>query len=55
MKSIIVFIVTMLFFACIAWLAGYNFDQRNEGVAAYFVFALILSLIAPITMIHEDI
>ena len=56
MKSIIIFIVSMMFFAFLAWIAGYNFDQRNEGVAAYFAVALALSLLAiPISINHEDL
>ena len=56
MKSIIIFIVSTLFFASLAWIGGYNFDQRNEGVAAYFAVALALSLLAiPIIKNHEDI
>ena len=56
MKSIIIFIVSVMFFAFLAWLGGYNFDQRDEGVAAYFAVALALSFLAiPITLNHEDI
>ena len=56
MKSIIIFIVSMMFFAFLAWIAGYNFDQRNGNVASYFAVALALSLLAiPIIKNHEDI
>ena len=56
MKSIIVFIVSVLFFAFLAWLGGYNFDRRDGGVAAYCAVALALSLFAiPLIMHHEDL
>ena len=56
MKSIIIFIVSVMFFAFLAWLGGYNFDQRDGGVAAYFAVAFTLSLIAiPLIKNHEDI
>ena len=46
MKKIIIFTITALIFALIAWIGGYNFDHRNAGVAIYFGCALALSLLA---------
>ena len=55
MKSTIIFIVSTLFFALLAWIGGYNFDQRDGGVATYFAVAFILSLIVPFIIHHEDL
>jgi|DEB19_MinimDraft_2_1074335.scaffolds.fasta_scaffold00348_17 hypothetical protein len=46
MKRVIVAVVSMALFWFMAWLAGYDFDQRNEAVASWFFFSTILSLLA---------
>ncbi len=46
MKSLIAFCAVFCGFAVIAWLAGYNFDERNPLVALWFTGAMFVATIA---------
>jgi len=43
-----VFFSILIFGAFMAWLSGYNFDYRSEGVASYFFFVIGISFMASI-------
>ena len=46
MKSLIAFCASLCAFALVAWLAGYDFDERNPMVALYAIWAIVMSLLA---------
>lgn len=46
MKPLIAFCAVICVFAGIAWLAGYNFDERNVLVALWFTGAACVAGVA---------
>jgi hypothetical protein len=44
LKRIAVFVLSLASFAGLAWLGGYNFDERNLDVAFYTFFAIGFSI-----------
>ena len=46
MKRFGVFILAAAICVFLAWIGGYNFDQRNHGVAILAVAGLIASILA---------
>ena len=47
-KSIVAFVAAFLFCWLVAWVGGFNFDQRNQDVAVGFVLATFVGVVAAI-------
>ena len=47
-KSVVVFVAAFLFCWLVAWVGGFNFDQRNEDVAVGFVIATFVGVVAAV-------
>lgn len=43
-KEIVIFISCLIFSAALAWVGGYNFDERNIKVAGGVLISVILAV-----------
>ena len=55
MKQVLVFISVCILSAFLGWIAGYNFDKRDLGVASWALFTVLIAYMASVISTNKGI